>query len=613
MLDENEILEIYAGVLAAEKIRDRIFGEKKPEFPPYRPLYAESVNQAIWLAYHADGTMPEKIFKNRAPNQDPKEHEYMKDNYQPITKQPWANASKTLNRKWNQDNYTITWPTLSTPFDKEEKSPQTYFTKQYPVYKSIFNYFSSIIDHFRTKDGNAVIAVKPFTLPTKIVDDKIVIDQTELIEPIAQLYPSEALIRFEEERFALCLTAERVKLSDDARGEKSGRVFELYDKDTIWKLTETGRKNKRTIIITVFWEHNWNRLPVWQLRGTPVQQGEHVFYEAIFSPASPELNNVIYDSASLRVSKNAHAFPVRAEFQDDCNKCKGEKFITNDKGNRHTCPSCNGTGFQDKYSLLGVYRHKAGDRLQEGDEKIPFPGVTFVSPDPTILEFNDKQIVGALNRAFQFLGLRVSPDDVKGNDTALGKLIDRDEQFAFLLADAEQVFDLLENTIDAIGFMRYKDNWEPPVITRPVNFNIRTEEEITAEIADAKTNGLPPLEIKKLMRDKITKRYALDASMQRRADIVFFTNPLITMSEVEINAALGSKRIVNWQAILNTEIDNIIDEKLIEDKKFLEKKDADIKKALEDEAKDREKERFPVINTTDNLLALANGDLTGQS
>ena len=126
---------------------------EKGELIPYNPIYIESVEHAIDLAVHADGTFPDALFSERAPNEHDAEFEYRKTAYQPYTMPFWRRATVPINKKWNSENFKVTWKMDSVQFTTENGlSEQVYFEERYPKFKSIYSFNQQMVDDWRIKD-----------------------------------------------------------------------------------------------------------------------------------------------------------------------------------------------------------------------------------------------------------------------------------------------------------------------------------------------------------------------------------------------------------------------------------------------------------------------------
>lgn len=581
---------------------------------PYSKYYMLTVEHARALEVHADGRFPYELLRRRAPNEHPEEFRYRRQNYQPITTPTWEKAEKTVNRVWNRNNFKVVWDDDdSTP--TEEKA-QTYFETIYPEYKSIYSYFENVITPFNFKDPNAVVVVKPRTIPTKRdVNGDEVIDDTELLEPIAFLYESDRVLEYSQGVFVLALTSERVKLSDDAKGERSGHVYEFYDDQSIWRLVETGTKTERKIIIELLIEHKLGFLPAWRLSGKPQALDERTINMSFFSAALPYLNLAVIDASTLFMSKHAHAFPQRWEIVNPCvaQGCDRGRIYSDDRTTHTACTTCHGTGGVTAQSPLGTMQIRTPDKTDDPDvfASIPTPPFGYEEPSDTIMKFLRDEINTGEEKAFMFININVSNTQIQGGETATKIIIDREEMFAFLLKITNAVYDLLGNVINAAGHMRYDNSdiqFKMPEITKPQEFRIRNQEELTAEIARAQESGSPDTIIKELLKELYEIRFNLVANRDAMINLIFFTDRALTKSDLDINAGISIGTFAKWEKVLHDSIEIFIKDAVIENKDFFEMDLVDQRTKIQELAQAQAILIAPApTGTTDNIIEAANG------
>jgi hypothetical protein len=611
MFDEQEIQakvdEVIQISLDHENAFKKLFkkdSEHMGGHPDYNPVYKRSVELEEEMETHMEAKhFPEKLFKSKAPNENPEEFNYRKSIYQPVTKPFMNRAFRTINRIWNDSNYTIgNW---------KEEDHKEYFEVQYPKHKSIVAFFRSVVTKFKLRDPNGVIAVKPRKIPTlKDKDGNLVADQSKLIEPTAVLYESEQVILFEEDQFALIELREKSLVKHSQSMEKSGRIFEFYDENNIWRIEQVGKKTDYQFEYTIYYEHNLGKLPVTKLKGEPCEsEDNYTVYESYLMPAIPNLNIALYNHNTLEMSITNDAFPQRWEYVDPCNYegCEGG-YITYDSDKKSACPSCKGTGHTERHSPLGVKQVYIGDRLTQGAENLSMPPAGYIAPDTATLEFRHTKYLKDVEQAFAFLNIDVSNSNVKpGEETATGKRIDREELFSFLLLISNELFDLLDQTIDVIGKMRY-GTFEGPEITKPVDFSIRSNEELIQEMVDAKAAFVPDIIIQKQLKEYALNRFNTSHEVTKFLDIVFKVDRLLTLTQQDIVLQKTIGAVINWEVILHTSIYTFLEQLLVEDPKFLELEFAEQKTKLEQKAKDKEAEvkAASPAPTLDKILANAN-------
>lgn len=585
-------------------------------YPEYNPIYKKAVELEEEMETHMEANhFPSKLFKSKAPNENPEEYDYRKSIYQPVTKPFMNRAFRTINRIWNDSNYTVSnWKEAGV---KEEDQPEFYFTKNFPKHKSIISFFRSLVTKVKLRDPNGVMVIKPRVLPTvKDEDGNLFADQSALIEPVGVLYESEQVIKFEEDQFALIELKEKSLVKFGQSMVREGRVFEFYDENNIWKITQTGKKIDYEFLIEVYYEHNLGKLPVVKLKGEPCDNEDYILYESYLMPAIPNLNIALYNHNTLEMSITNDAFPQRWEYVDPCNyEGCDNGYISGGDDKKHKCPGCGGTGKDAKHSPLSIKQVFVGDRLTQGAEGLPMPPGGYIAPDTATLEFRHTKYLKDIEQAFAFLNIDVSNSNVNGaKDTALGKRIDREELFSFLLLISNELFDMLEWSIDTIGKMRY-GNFEGPEITKPVDFSIRSNEELIQEIVTAKTALVPDIIIQKQLKEYSLSRFNTSHEVTKFLDIVFKTDRLLTLSQQDIVLQKNTGSVLTWEIILHTSIYTFLEQLLIEQNGFLELDFETQKTALEKKAKDIEalvKAASPAP-TMDKILQIANGNTSGNN
>lgn len=559
--------------------------------------YQTAVDIQQQIAIHAKSKVfPDALMKAKAPNETMQELQYRKDIYEPITKPYWDRALGTLNRIWAEQNYSIAW---GSP---EVKS---YFTRQFPIYKNILTYFKTIVTHYKINDPNAVLLVDVGEIPVMADEDGtgIKIDQSKELSPLVKIIPSDKVLYF-------CLDEYVFFKGDDTspvtvRGDKqenTGLVFYLLDTNTLWRIYQTGSKSDYTFKIAEVYEHALGYLPAQRLGGKQLSEseGDDIIYESYFMAAIPNLNKALKLDSTLDISINKHAYPVKVYYEDDCSNpnCKGGKVAVYDPANVDAmqdlstpamlkdCPICNGTGRSIGFSPFRDYIHTPQKGFNS-EQPITFPGFQYVSPNPEILAFNRDKIEADITKAFTFLNIDVS---LKGNTgtggqagtskTATQSKIDREELFSFLLILSEELFGSLQFAINAILQLRYPtklDTLALPVVNPPMTFEIRSLDELTAEIQGAQTSNAPDAVIRELLKEYVALRFSTAKGLDVVLQAAFYCDALITKSDASIALLRAQNLISPIDAVLHIHIFYFLEQKLAEDENYILKKLPDIK------------------------------------
>jgi hypothetical protein len=97
----DEVIEISLDHENAIKKMLRKDKEHESGCPDYNPIYRRSVELEEEMEVHMEAKhFPEKLFKSKAPNENPEEFNYRKSIYQPVTKPFMNRAFRTINRIW---------------------------------------------------------------------------------------------------------------------------------------------------------------------------------------------------------------------------------------------------------------------------------------------------------------------------------------------------------------------------------------------------------------------------------------------------------------------------------------------------------------------------------
>lgn len=598
-MKENDIVLIVKGI--SKRLKDK--GGKIHDIK-WHSCYEEQCQIAEDISVHAQkNKFPEKMMKTKAPNETEVELKYRKDNFESITMPYWYRAvSSVSGRIWNEQNHTITIN------DDEVKE---YLFKEFPVYKSIIDYFKAIVTPYKINDPNAVLALKINDFPTKEDEEgNEVIDDSEQLSPSLQVYACSKIIDFDLGKYCIVMSDAKTEIEFGNRKVKEGFVFYLYDKENIWKIYQTGKKVDWTFAIENYFNHGLGYLPCWKLKGilkTDIKDDDNdLIYYSYFTPAIPLLNKALKQDSTLDASVSKTAFPVRTYYEDECSEptCQGGKVLEYEDGkeNWRTCGKCNGTGKGGvTFSPLKDHVLRPPRKTVTDEEvQLPFPAFAYVSPDTTILEFLDNKIKSEIVEAFTFINIDVSnKGDNTGSQTAIEVKIDREELFAFLKQFSHEIFDLFKKSVEAILKIRYQ-NTDSFSVNPPKTFEIYGAEELTFELGEAKKAGVPEIGIREITREYMGQRFSQQGDLPKIVELVFKVDGYATKDTTEISILKSSNLIQLWQAILHEEIYQFIDELMEENKDFLAWDLMRQKSELEKLAKARASELTP--NTAANII-----------
>lgn len=603
MYSPEEILDIVQS--KAELLKDQ---NKVPDFGP---VYATALKYKLKLMPHYDPEFfPSRLFVNRSPNQSQVEYSYAKDNYKAITYVVWDRFKTVLRRIWNDANWSISdWGNVDSKYKAHQ--PQAYFEENYPIFMSLENYYKGVVTDTKEKDPNAVIVHKPKSIPVKQNGSgEFVIDDQIIIEPIAFIFPCEQVIAFDEDMYFLGLSDDKSIVLVNDKEERTGLVFEFYDKNNIWRVKQVGQKKDMKLEVMLYWNHELGYLPCKILKAEPAVIAGNIVYKSHFMPAVEPLDIALLDNSNLLIAKNRSTFPKFWEYQADCDFSHAEYGACTDgyiyvEGKQSKCPSCKGSG-QKSMGPMETYVLPMPTRLNPELANISPPPAGYIQPEIDTPKFLDEQVDKNINRGLSILNLNVSTTDVKGGNTALARQIDREEQFSFLVQISSQIFHLFEFSLITIQKMRYGNNAESPKVNYPKNFSIRNEYDLTEEISNAKDSGMPDIGIRQLIVEYFNTRFNNNELAAKVIDLVFYSDRLVTLSSQEIAQKLNTGVVAKWEDILHTSINQFIEESIQLNDKFLSAPITEQKAMLIELAKAKEVDITPKRVDPNSIIANAN-------
>lgn len=585
-------------------------GKKKHSEPEYNPIYLKCYELKERIELHAElDKEPVDLMKKRAPYEDDRQYEYRKKNFNNVTMPYMMKAIGKLNRIMNKSNYSIEW--------KQDEHKQ-YFEKEIPIFGSLTDYFEQVVVTEKILDPNALLVHKPMSIPMReeLVEGQqvFIVDDTQPIDPIPVIIECDDVIDYVPGVYAMIELEEKSEVKVGDQIEKEGIIFEFYDTENIYRIKQYGQKHDYTFTEPeLYYSHKLGFLPCEKLRGIPKSEDGHIYYWSYFIYAIPLLDVALYEYSNLDMSVITQMFPQRSEWVEKCTNTgcvdgyMHEWIDGVEKINR--CPSCLGTGKAQPVGPMQVKQFTIPDALQPDDpiKSVPFPGVAYVAPPVEPLDFVYTKFKQDVADAFGFLNIDISNTDVKGSETALGKQIDREELFAFLLRISNEVFTLLSFSIECIGKMRFINSFEQPTIKAPTSFAIRSEYDLTEELIESKKAQIPDVATRQMLREYFVKRFNSEKNIDSVIDLIFYTDRLITSNVVDISARLANGTAAKWEAILHDSIYTLIDEKVFENPNFFALPLNEQKAQLVEKAKELATQIAPEpVNTTQRILDIAN-------
>ena len=530
----------------------------------YTELYFKSVESAEAIEVHSKGEFPAELINKRAPSESWEEFEYRKESYQPVTKAPWA-------RLVNATGSVFHNVTLET--DSEDAT--FYLYDDYPTYSSLLGWFSEVARPIKCEQPNAVVVTTLMELPQT---------DTDLPEPVALIYETPDVIIYDERRYFVGVYSRTIPVKVGRSTEYSGLEFAIFDEVWEYRYTQVGKKTDYTFELSEYYQHNLGRVPAYQLKGIPTYVEKSILWVSPFDNAIPYLNKAAVESSTLDAVIQRTGFPTRVYYEEDCDAygCESGYITDVDSGLKDKCPSCKGTGKKGGFNAFRDYTHTQKTGGLPGDQPT-FPGLAYVSPDSTPLEFLDRRINNLIEKAGHSVSFDIARDSSQP-ETATKHNLDREEQYKTLSIFAGQIYDIIEYVTEDILKIRYIRENITYSLARQSDFSIRSSEELLGELKQARESGMPSFVVQEILASQVQLRSSADERMDALLQLAEFADPLHGTTNSDALLQIG-RGVQNWQGTLHFQFGNLVRQAMSDNENFLELPLSEQAKELERRAK----------------------------
>ena len=588
------------------KREDNAKGRTRSNDTEYYPNYDLMVEYLERVKVHSEDVgFPNRLFTFRYPNQTDAEFEYQKNTFKRVTRPVYIDYINTVGRAFIESNFSIDYQEDESEFITSGMTLEKYLTEDFPKYGSIVNWARNSLPSIKATDANGVIAIRPNGVPKVEIDGELVQDTSKLVEPQVHYYPINRLVGWAQDAYAVVELSEKSEVLYGNRRERSGLIYEFYDDTSIYRVVQVGKKVDWNFEISLFYQHDWGKVPVTKTMGLINSDEGELVYSSQFMAATDCLDQVLLDESNLSISKAKDVFPTRIMIGDPCDfvgtgvneRCNNGtvRYIDGDSNKEvsRVCNQCNGTGLKHRLSPQGVLLIKPPSRENtgnKGDADITDP-IKYVSPDITTLSFLREETKYGEDRARSMLHLSAARGSATGSEdvSATQKLLDAKSLASFVMPISNQTWQIIEFSIRAIGWMRYKDKFKAPTIIPPQEFDFKTPQDYLGEIKDLVESGSPPMLIHNVLRKLLKSMFYTDAKEGLIADVIMESDRLLTMKQEDIQ--LGTNvTIEKWESILHDSSTTLIQDLIRDDERYLDLPRSEQIEKLKDAAKQRAKE-----------------------
>lgn len=625
MMTLNEIIlkAAEAAKIKREAQPDLYATKKKPgkkKIPEYYKGYTDRVYDYNRIKVHAEpGYFPSELFEDRAPNQEQKELDYIEKTYEQNTISVFVDFVNTISRIFHDSNWSIKYGQDKDQYVNADLTLQRYLENDIYGHGSLESFIKTMLPTIKLRDAEGVITVRPRSIDMiEGEDGDMITDESKLLKPQPFYFRCDQVVGFDADEWYLIESDEKSLVDYGGMKSKTGLVYEFYDRNGIYFIRQTGKYSDYTFEIIPFYIHNKNELFVYKLKGMPVYKSGEMIWQSQFLYACSSLNSALLDEANLRISKNMCVYPYRIQLGNLC------EFDYVDKNNQHStcmngqvfdsyvngniaCPSCNGLGTKSRISPMGVLLLKPKTNTEDGDSTFTGDPLKYVSPEVHTLELLRKEIEGAMTKARNIIHLNNSNTEVKGSQdmTATGQFMDMKAMYAFIKPISDQLFNLYENIVDAIGTQRYGDDYAGIELSYPVTFDFQTTSDYINEISTLIAAGAPPFMVQAVMMKFLRAMFYNEKMAAMAFELLASSDRLISINQTDIAYGLSKGTIAPYEVILHDSGINFVNDLYMENERFFEQDFSVQKEQLIDRAKAKALEVVPQTGTQ-NIIDLIN-------
>lgn len=553
----------------AENLKAIIVDEKRHD------CYEFACEHAKYMAIHIYGEKPVDLLNRVRPREDPEVKQYRLDNWEATTKAAADKAVHIVSKIFNPSLYSIRWKKQNA----QVKALQEYMMLYYPDYNSIMNFNKDVLLRKMLCDPNALLVIKPAYIPE---------DSAQRIEPISVIYGCENVWYKDRDHYLVYINTEEID-------NQKYYLFEYYDKDQYVLLRAWYKGSDRTINIEEVdkYEHNFDDVPAWHLRGNSVSMNNgQIVFESFFAAALPNWNLAVIHESDLLGAYITHMHPQKYEMTEECAytfqfegigyPCRnGMIKYPGRKEGEHThmeCPHCGGAGQVAGKSPYGIYQYNRS-KLEDGVPSGLKP-VDYIHVPTEATKMLEERTREMIKKGMWAINMDVE-DKVGENQSGVAKVIDRSAQNDTLSNIASVVYDVHTTnefyftnkymfSVEASSKGRLEDE-NLPEVNKPTNFDIASAAELINNFKAAKDSGLDRNFLQSKQIEILSRDFSTNPDIKKYNIALLNLDPLPGFGVEDIDLEISKGRVRKVDGVIHDNLKPFLDKALIEDADFLNK------------------------------------------
>lgn len=542
----------------------------KPPVPEYFPGYRFRIDLRERVKPHSElGYRPDALLARLHPHESEAEGNWIRENFKQTTLPVYQDFKTTISRVFHDANWDVDYSPVKENLNGNPAINLQQYLEALPIWGSLEMFWQSVLLDNKLVDANALLVVKPHRVDrveSQEDENVMVVDNSMPFEPVPFIYGCERVVGEDLGNWYMVELPERTVVKYNSTEMRIGRVFEVYDRDTIWRAEQTGSFNANTFIIYPYFQHNWGKVPAWYLGGVSElrdEGGEQRIHQVPrFRYATDLLDLTLLNEQYHNAVLAKCAFPHKIMYGTPCeNTWKyGDDDLVCDGGYGHLptgeqvlCQKCKGTGLRERLSPLGVLLVRPPSSTKENDKGLSgIEPLSFVSPDTEISRFLQEKIDRDEAKARRILHMSDTKTDASNPEKlATDLLMDEKAKMDFLKPEAMQLFYLYENMHQAANWMRYAEKEKQPRITYPIAYDFQTEGDYLQQLSAARAANVPPSVMEQIVRRYVRALYTSDAQQTAFMETLLGADRLLALTMTEIGLLQGRGSVSPWEEVLH--------------------------------------------------------------
>lgn len=496
---------------------------------------SELTSEASLIVYYSD-EFPENIYKEKHPNFTDQEMEYVKKNYRNPVKGLFGDALDVVKTIYNNENFRLTTENEELKTDIQEFE--------------IFDFFKNVYTDGVIIDPNSVLTYNIKESELIITPDGR-IAQNERLPIYPYLVSIEKQIYLDKETFAYTIKGDyryNFVLLNYINGKLN---YSQYNFDSI--------KEKEEIQPTFTIDFVGVEGKFWR-KGDGIKKikDNELVIESYFAKAVPTMDDIIYNCIERSNVESRFSFPTRWYFAENCDVCdNGEVIEIDEKGDACSvqCKKCQGTSKKQNFSVFRDYQIPMPRQGFDSNSALPTPPAGYIAPTQEPQRYLTERIEKAMDKVFAWLGIQNSNTDVKGSETALSRMIDREEKYTALDTYLKDFGVTIEWWIGGYTQLRYyRENIEFSIQLYS-NFKTTSSAEINEMFTALQKDNAPLNVLRPLLREyydsihEPEKFDIVDKYYNYKSDEM--TRNLYAASLISAESAVISRNIMKWTDVID--------------------------------------------------------------